>query len=567
MQRRSVLTGLGAVSLAPLWAGGARAQIAVAPRDERRALGLNLAEVAHWSTELPFIDAMHNAARWVGHLRNQWGGLDEAALIAAGALDAQGWVQQMPRNATRISTMILTDLPAEMTSTAGRWHAHWEGSAYLGFTGAARNVRFGDNRASFDFTPGNGAVIIEFRRGTLRNLTVVHESHLERFAADEVFNPRWLERVGDAEILRTMDWALTNNSTVAHWEDRAQLSDYSWGRRGVPLEILLRLANETGAEPWLTLPHLADDAYVAQFAEMVRDTLRPDLRAWFELSNEIWNWSFEQADWAEQNARARWTREWGWVQFGAVRAAEVMRVIDTAYGDETARRVRVLGLFTGWLGLEGDMLNAPDFVAESPDNRPPREFFDALAVTGYFSGELHSEGKQQMLRTWLADSRAAAEAGAAALGLSGTAQAAHVEAHRFDLALDLAGRELLDGSVSGEAENSIRDLLDRTLAHHVAVADAAGMALVMYEGGTHVVTRPEDHENAELVAFFTALNYSVQMGDLYRALIFGWQALSPAPFMAYMDIGRPSVWGAWGALRHLDDDNPRWQALMDATAR
>ncbi len=36
------------------------AQIDVAPRDGRRALGLNLAEVAGWSTELPFIDAMRN---------------------------------------------------------------------------------------------------------------------------------------------------------------------------------------------------------------------------------------------------------------------------------------------------------------------------------------------------------------------------------------------------------------------------------------------------------------------------------------------------------------------------
>ena len=565
MQRRSVLTGLGAVSLAPLWTRGARAQISVAPRDGRRALGLNLAEVAHWSTELPFIDVMRNAARWVGHLRDRWGGLDEAALIAAGALDDQGWVVQVPRNATRISTMILTDLPAGMTSTAGRWHARWEGSAYLGFTGAARNVRFGDNSASFDFTPGQGSVIVEFRRGSLRNLSIVHENALERFAAGEVFNPRWLERVGDVEILRMMDWALTNNSTVTRWEERAQVTDYSWGRRGVPLEILLRLANDTGAEPWLTLPHLADDDYVRQFAQQVRDTLRPDLRAWFELSNEIWNWGFQQADWAEQNARARWTREWGWVQFGAVRAAEVMRGIDAVYQDDTARRVRVLGLFTGWLGLEGDMLNAPDFLAESPDNRPPREFFDALAVTGYFSGELHSEGKQDMLRTWLAESRGAAETSAEAL--TGAARDAHIEEHRFDLALDLAGRELLDGSVSGNAENSIRDLLDRTLAHHVAVAAEAGMALVMYEGGTHVVTRPEDHENADLVAFFTALNYSPQMGDLYRALIEGWQALSPAPFMAYMDIGRPSVWGSWGALRHLDDENPRWQALQEATAR
>lgn len=543
------------------------ATVDVSPRDGRRALAMNLAEVVGWSTELPFIDVMHNATRWIGHLPNQWGGMDEDALTAAGALDAEGWVLAVPRAARRISTSVLVDLPAAMTSTAGRWHARWEGSAYPGFTGAARNVRYGDHSASFDFTPGQGAVIIEFNRGTMRNLSVVHERHLALFEAGGVFNPDWLARVGDAEAFRFMDWMLTNNSAVRHWEDRAQVSDYSWSRRGVPLEIMLQLANETGAEPWFTLPHLADDAYVRAFAEMVHSGLRRDLRAWFEFSNEVWNWSFAQADWAEQNARARWSREWGWVQFAAVRAAEVMRVIDQVYAGDEDRRVRVLGLFTAWLGLEHDMLEAPDHVAEDPAHRPPHEAFDALAVTGYFTGELMAEARQPMILSWLEQSRADAESRADAQGLTGAARADWLADHGFDLAIDLAARELMDGSVSGNPENSIRDLLDRTLAHHAAVAEAYGKALVMYEGGTHVLARPEDHANADLVAFFTALNYSPQMGDLYRALIAGWQALTPAPFTAYMDIGRPSQWGAWGHLRHLDDQNPRWDALMEATAR
>ncbi|MCB1396223.1 MAG: hypothetical protein KDJ98_09710 [Rhodobacteraceae bacterium] len=545
----------------------AAAQVDVSPREGRRALVLNLAEVVGWSTELPFIDVMHNATRWVGHLPNQWGGMDEAALAAAGALDAEGWVVSVPRTVRRISTSVLVDLPAGMTSAAGRWHARWEGSAYPGFTGAARNVRYGDHSASFDFTPGQGGVIIEFNRGTMRNLSIVHERHLAVFEAGAVFNPDWLARVGDAEAFRFMDWMLTNNSEVSHWEDRAQVSDYSWARRGVPLEIMLQLANETGAEPWFTLPHLADDDYVRAFAEMVHTGLRRDLRAWFEFSNEVWNWSFAQADWAEQNARSRWNRDWAWVQFAAVRAAEVMRVIDTVYAGDEDRRVRVLGLFTAWLGLEHDMLEAPDFIAEDRLNRPPHEFFDALAVTGYFNAEFLAEERQPMIRGWLEQSRAEAEAAADAQGLTGDARAAWIAAHRFDRAMDMAAQELLDGSVSGSAENSVRDLLDRVLVHHAAVAEAYGKALVMYEGGTHVLARPEDHDNADLVAFFTALNYSPQMGDLYRALIAGWQALTPAPFTAYMDIGQPSNWGAWGHLRHLDDQNPRWDALMEATAR
>ncbi|MBN8292187.1 hypothetical protein JI664_09455 [Rhodobacter sp. NTK016B] len=547
-------------------AGTAGAQIDTAAREGRRALGMNLAEVVGWSTELPFIDVMHSAARWTGHTGSGWGGMDADALEASGALDADGWVPEFPHSVRRLSTFVLVDLPAEMTSAAGTWHATWEGTAYLGFTGAARNVRYGDNSATFEFTPGQGSVLIEFNRGSLRNLSIVHERNLERHAAGEIFNPDWLARVADMEILRFMDWMLTNNSTLSHWRDRPQVGDYTYARHGVPVEIMLALANQTGAEPWFTLPHLADDDYVRQFAQMVKDGLNPDLRAWYEFSNEIWNWGFTQADWAEQNARARWNRDWAWVQFGAVRAAEVMRVIDTVYAGDEDRRVRVLGLFTAWLGLEHDMLEAPDYIAEDPAHRPPHEAFDALAVTGYFSAELHSEDKAPLIRDWLRESRAEAEAAARAQGLSGGAFDDYVAAHRFDRAIDLAAQELTDGSVSGDAEHSVRDLIDRTLTHHAQVAEEYGMALVMYEGGTHVVVSPSEHSNEDLVEFFEALNYSEAMGVVYGVLLEGWQRLTPSPFVAYMDIGQPSIWGSWGHLRHLDDDTSRWRALMEATA-
>ena len=554
----SRLLGLFALLLA--LTGPALAQVDLSPREGRRALGLNLADIAAWNTGLPFIDVMRNGSRWVGHTGSGWGGMDEAALFEAGALDQDGWVVAIPRNVRRISTFVLMDLPAEMTSAAGTYHVTWEGTAPLGFGGAARNVRYGDNSATFTFTPGEGAVLIEFNRGTLRNLSVVHERNLPLHQAGALFNPDWLARVGDVAVIRFMDWMLTNHSEVQTWDQRPRMTDYSWSRRGAPLEVMLRLANETGADPWFTLPHLADDDYVRQFAEEVKAGLGSDLRAWFEFSNEIWNWSFAQADWAEQNARARWNRDWAWVQFGAVRAAEVMRVIDSVYAGQDSRRVRVLGLFTGWIGLEADMLAAPDYVAEDPANRPPREFFDVLAVTGYFNAELHAESRREMVQGWLDESLAAAEASAAAL--TGEAREAHIRAHRFDLAIQRAGEELINGP-----ENSVRHLLDVTLAHHAQVARENGMALVMYEGGTHVVTRPEDHDNEDLVAFFEALNYSEPMGQAYRVLIEGWQDLTPTPFVAFMDIGPPSIWGAWGHLRHLDDDTPRWRALMDMTAR
>jgi len=113
----------------------------------------------------------------------------------------------------------------------------------------------------------------------------------------------------------------------------------------------------------------------------------------------------------------------------------------------------------------------------------------------------------------------------------------------------------------------VRNLLDNVLTHQDQVAAERGLAMVMYEGGTHVVTQPSQHGDTELVAFFAALNHSDAMAEAYRVLLQGWAALSPAPFNHYVAIGAPNVWGGWGALRHQDDDNPRWRALMEMTAR
>ncbi len=540
-----------------------------AARDGRRNLAFNLTTISDWSTQVPFIDVARAARPWIGHLPGQWGGRDDAWLREGGFVDDRGWVQSIPTSVTHLSTLVLTDLPAEMTSVAGRYHVQWQGSAYLGFSGRARNVRYqGRNAATFEFEPGPGGISIEFRRGTLTGLSVVHERNLTRFEQGEIFNPDWLARIGDAETLRFMGWMATNNSTLSDWIDRPLVEDATWTGSGVPLEIMLALVNQTGAEPWFTLPHLASDDFVRSFANAVHEGLRPDLRAWFELSNEVWNWSFAQADWAEQNARARWNgRESAWVQFYALRAAQVMGIAADVFADQPARLVRVLGVFTAWLGLEQDILNAPLWQDENPANRPPYESFDVYAVTGYFNADLHAEARLPMVRGWLDESLARAEAEAGEQGLTGEARVSHVARHRFDHAIAMAGQELLDGSVSGDTVGSVRALIDETLAHHAAVAREHGLGLVMYEGGTHVVVSPAQHDEPLLSEFFTALNYSPEMGALYRELIAGWGNLTEAPFNAFEDVSKPTIWGSWGALRHLDDDNPRWQALLEATAR
>jgi hypothetical protein len=370
---------------------------------------------------------------------------------------------------------------------------------------------------------------------------VVREDRAEALASGQIFNPDWLARIRGAKGLRFMDWMATNDSTLSLAADRPKPADYTWARQGVPMETLIALANELKADPWFTLPHLSEDALVRDWAELVERDLNPGLVAHVEFSNEVWNWQFAQATWAEEQGKALWNQDGTWVQFYARRAAEVASIWADVFKDDPARLVRVIAVQTGWLGLEEQILDAPLVVAEG---RPaPVESFDAYAVTGYFSALLGADDKALTVKGWLVQSKDADPA------------------NPYALANAIAADELRDGRVTGQTEDTLTTLLGQTLPYHASIAADRGLALVMYEGGTHVVGFGAQMEDAELTAFFSQLNYTPEMGALYGELLAGWSLTSDQPFNAFVDVYSPGKWGSWGALRHLGDDSPRWQAL------
>lgn len=525
------------------------------------ALTLGLAGVNDWSVQQPFLDVMKTARPWVGHRGSGWGGWEEADLRAAGALDAEGWPLFLPDGVSGISTLVLTDLPEGAGGVAGRYLMTWEGQGDLRLEGLAQKVERGANDARFDYAPGPGAVIVTIaatdRADPIRRIRIVRADRAAALAGGEIFNPDWLARIKGVRGLRFMDWMATNDSTLARAADRPLPADYSWARRGVPVEVMVALANRLQAEPWFTLPHLADDKFIRIYAGIVAKQLDPGLRAWVEFSNEVWNPQFAQGRWANDQGRARWGVGGAGLQFYGVRAAEVMRLWCSVM--DCARVVRVVATQTGVKGAETQILDAP--LAVALGETAPAGAFDAYAVTGYFSGLLGAEHKLAAVRGWIAESEAAAQAGAAAAGLTGRAAGDYIATHRFDLAIARAAAELRDGSATGAPEDTLAQVLGDILPYQAQVAAAHGLKLAMYEGGTHVVGYGTAVDDQALTDFFTALNFSAEMGALYGQLLAGWAGLSDQPFNAFVDVYRPNKWGSWGALRHLGDDNPRWLAL------
>ncbi|MFN3643024.1 MAG: hypothetical protein ACK4TB_08885 [Gemmobacter sp.] len=541
-----------------------------APEIRNPNLAFGLSGVHDWTAAQPFIDVMRTSRTWTGHLPGRFGGWGHDELAAGGWLDPQGWPLGIPPELTHLSALILTDLPTDAAATAGRYRLTWAGRGRISIGGRGRTVREAPGEIWFDFTPGQSPVFIDIHAidpaDPIRDMVVLQEANIPAWEAGEIFHPLWLSRLAGVRLVRFMDWSMVNNSTLATSADRPRPNDYTWTRNGVPIEIQVALANRLGADPWFNIPHLADDALIREYAEIVRNTLDPSLKAHVEFSNEVWNWQFAQAHWAEAQGIARWRQTGRFTEFYAMRTVEMGRIWAEVFGDAApARLVRVISSQTGWAGLEDAILNAPTWAAEvGPGFVPPWQQADAYAITGYFSANLGSDEKAPIVKRWIEDSQRAAEAAARAAGLTGAAWAEAVERHRYDLALSLAAQELADGSVTGQRADSLDDLLVRTLPYHVGIARRYDLPLLMYEGGTHVVGYGRWVDDPELTAFFVHLNYSAEMGALYRRLIDAWAGMSDAPFMNFGEIYKPGKWGSWGALRHAADDNPRWQALIAA---
>lgn len=528
------------------------------------ALGMGLNGLSDWSTQHPFLDVMKTARPWIGHSAAEWGAFSTEALRAGGYLDAEGWPRALPEDARALEAFILTDQPAGAAHLRGRYLLRYEGEGVLRVTGRVDNVRYDYDRREirFDTGPGEGPVVLQLTRtdpdNPLRDITILHEDHVALHAAGAVFNPLWLARIADLRLLRFMDWQFTNGSDQTTWDARPLPGDATYVWRGAPAEIMVRLANRIGADMWVNMPHAADDGYMRAFAEYVHDHLSPGLKVHVEYSNEVWNFIFPQAVWAREAAEALWGGEAGddaWMQFAGLRAAQMADIWRAVFADTPERLVVVAGTHTGWPGLEEPMLTAPLALAHGQLDAAPVTRFDAYAVTGYFGHDLGEEAMIPTIEGWIAASRAVARARAAETGAEAES---YLAAHGDDLAFDLAAEALRQGSLGA--------LLRDILPYHAQVAGRHGLDLVMYEGGTHVVGQGAAVENDAITRFFTAFNYSPQMGALYEELLRGWRAAGGTLFTAFVDVANPSKWGSWGALRHLEDTTPRWQALMRANA-
>jgi hypothetical protein len=513
------------------------------------SVGTNLNGIADWSTQQPFLDAFKSARSWITQCQSGEPGCegtwstDEPNKLD---LDAFGWVKSLPAPAdppeyTRVSTLLLRDLEGQYP--AGKYIVLYEGEGTIqyGFDARKEESTSRPGRDVIEVTPSSGGLQIIItatdprKTGNyIRNIHVVPQQYEQTYQT-EVFNPVFLERIRKFKTLRFMDWMQTNGSQQSRWETRAKTTDATYATgKGAPLEVMIDLANRTGIDPWFNMPHMATDDYMTNFAKMVKNRLNRNLRVYVEYSNEVWNWQFAQAHFALDAGKTRWSTDGDvFAQWYGVRAAQMSDIWKQTFGRSQRNRVvSVLGVQTAWREIADAALQCPLWVAEG--NTPCYQHgIDALAITGYFGGDLGKGASQDAVQAW---------------------------AEQGEAGFKAAIRELEQGSFSTPSYDDSLQGVAAAFQYYQKVAKDRGLKLVVYEGGQHLLSP----DSPKLTDFFIKLNRRPEMTDLYTKLLESWKQAGGTLFMNFSDIGRPNQWGSWGALESVQQRrSPKYDALMN----
>jgi hypothetical protein len=508
--------------------------------NDESPLGTNLGGITYFSTQVPLIDQFKSSAPWISGTTDAW---DDGRSFD---LDGNGWVRSLQPGQIARTLMLVR----KGVFPTGKYTVLYEGDGALEYT-------FGWRKLDAESSPGRDVVEATTPDGNLalfitrtnpsnhvRNIRVllpggvcgsdafVHAAapsdctagnfrSFEQVHSTLLFNPLFLERTRKYKVLRYMDWMETNfdlqNGT---WADRPQLADARWnGQGGVPLEVMIELANRLNAHPWFNIPHRADDDHVRNFAQMVRERLNPVLKTYIEYSNETWNPDVPASAYGEQQSQALGIAVPGdpytsRVRYHARRAPQVFDIWSSVFGG-TARLVRVLGG-----QAESTYLNE---VVTSFENAHLKA--DALGVNAYFNvSDLTTDG-----------------------------DAARFVALTNAQAFDKIRTEALPG-------------LAANVKAAIPIAARVNLKLVAFESGNSLWPPFALRNNTQLIAKLDSIQRDPDMKSIYTQFLNDWFNAGGHLLMNFTDISGYSGSGGWfGSLEHVAqarEQAPKFDALM-----
>ena len=465
-------------------------------------LAINVAGSVYYSTERTFANLALHAGSWSDPSAG-WGKMAAEKLSAVGNPASSGVLH------LNVPQTVWSGVATAVTCT-------WEGSGTIRLDG---DVRSGATNKRVSFTwPGFDRVKNPTGRPDIlfyltdantsdpfRNLDC-REPGLEVVGQ---FDKRAVDDLKPYGVLRYLDWSNANgNPAAVTWDTRTTpgwLSPTGWD--GVPLEQMIDLANAAGSDAWFTVPYNADETYVRNMGKLIHDRLAPGHRAYIELSNEVWNFSFPVATQALNEGIAAGLSTDKYTN-NLLRYAEksvwMHKILTTVFADQPARLVRVVS-----------SQNDNSFTARQILKfRDTAQWVDALATAPYFG-------------------------------------------HGFFNGANAGVTDLFTLFVALEAQRA--NVIVKA-KENKAAADQYGLRYIAYEGGQHIVPPAANAETA------AQMQRSPLMYDIYKRFLADWKTTFNDTMTLYSATGSISQYGAWGIREYAGQplaDTPKRRAAME----
>jgi len=361
-------------------------------------VGMNLDNVRDYLPNSMFNNVFEQSRPWISHSYNTVTRQFSFNGSVPVATDANGWPTQLASwtNASgqlmqqRIGTLMFRELNGQYPG--GEYRAEWEGTGdvVFGFDAGETSrgtLPNGRHYAILNVVPGNAGIYMGINSmnpaDPVRGVHVLYQDVIlpPTGGSTSPFNQQYKDRLDDFGILRFMQTMETNTSDVRTWSDRR---DASAARQvsgtgnsfanGMSVELMVQLANELDADPWFNMPHMADDQFVANFADYVRDNLEPGRTVYVEWSNEVWNGvpGFEAAPWIAEQLRLPENSGLTTWQFVAQQTSRDFNIWRQRFGAQAGRVVRTVGVqaVNPWIA---------ERILENMNGN-----FDAIAIAPYF---------------------------------------------------------------------------------------------------------------------------------------------------------------------------------------
>lgn len=484
---------------------------------DRNAMMVNFSPVTDWNTESVFRDEFKMSRDWIAqHVDSSWGKGGELSR------DSLGWVTSF-NDGQYAETVIFTE--GERNVDGGDFVLLYDGEGEIEIRNTTVTKKEA-GRIEVTLNPGQQVfirVLSVNEDNYIRNIHFVRVADEETFR-DEPFHQQFIDRWSGYFGIRYMPWMHTNDAACSTWADRTvPQSNTQTDKRGVALEYMIHYANITNTHPWFSLNHNVDDEYIRKFAEMVRDSLNPELKIYIEYSNEVWNTVFKAYRWCSNKGLALGIGSDEYraaLHFQAKRSIEMFKIWEEVFGG-TERLVRVIASHgeNHWSGEQ--VLKYDDAY----------KMTDVFAIAPYFGGYLGNPDTQEDVATWSLD-------------------------RLFDT---------LTHVVKYEDRDQMQDNMDM-LKTKFGDRD---IRLTVYEGGQHMVGYNGAEHNPDLEELFKKANRDQRMREVYMTYLNHWKEIGGAEFAIFISIERYSKWGSWGLKERetdTDEDSPKYMAMLDFIA-